>query len=661
MNDIATLRQTHNLALLCPLEFSQRRMLQHWTAPRPEGLGQHSSSALVTLWRIMGETFQLAIIEAATGVQSPWRILQPPTGTGKTQGTCVYAAMQAEFNRETEGALSPVGMLIVTRLKEDADNIRDAINGLANRTVAVVHHSANHASPAQLHASDVVVITHQAFINAKRDQRDRDWHPWERLVSWRGGKRVLTIIDEALANVVDESHISPENLAFVISRIPTDVRSAFPMQVLFLEQALTIIQAFSDPEGLDGSMSMIWKEGPDITVPDFTPFIAAMRDLPYDRVVFGHSNARDNIRLADRVAKTITSVEALLTQFAYYSKSGDWHAINTAALAVPLNAPGPVVLDATARSNFLWDLFAERHQRPAVPGNARNYSSVRLHVARGNGIGKTAMAARIRERLPRLKRALEEAIRPECSVFVCVHKDIEDIITKKPKNAKSWTEKLNLSKCAVGHWGAVDGRNTWQDCDTAVILGLPYLPHTWSTNVFFALQGAQDDQWLQSPEWKQFKNVRKVMEQRQISVSVIQAINRICCRHVIDAEGHCPPANVFIVLPQDALGDAVLDDIKADMPGIRVEPWDFAIDPVKEKKPRIGSSHARLIEYVAKLSPGTVSLSTIQHDLQLSSVKKLRETLNDGDHPTTQALSDMGISYVPGVGRGSKSYLMKAA
>ena len=69
----------------------------------------------------------------------------------------------------------------------------------------------------------------------------------------------------------------------------------------------------------------------------------------------------------------------------------------------------------------------------------------------------------------------------------------------------------------------------------------------------------------------------------------------------------------------------------------------------------------RLIDYVVKQSAGTVSLSTIQHDLQLSSVKKLRETLNDDDHPTTQALRSMGVSYIPGVGRGSKSYFMKAA
>jgi hypothetical protein len=75
-----------NYALVCEHKFSHR-MNQRWTQPRSEGgLGQHSSIALQTLWRIMGQNFVASIKEAIGGVQSPWRILQPPTGTGKTQG-----------------------------------------------------------------------------------------------------------------------------------------------------------------------------------------------------------------------------------------------------------------------------------------------------------------------------------------------------------------------------------------------------------------------------------------------------------------------------------------------------------------------------------------------------------------------------------------------
>jgi hypothetical protein len=648
-------------------------MLKHWTTPQPDGLGQHASPDLVTLWRIMGENFQLATVEAASGVQSPWRILQPPTGTGKTQGTCVYAAMQAGLNRaasqDAEGnqlsvsPTRPVGILIVTRMKEDADTIQKTINALAGRDVAVVHHSGSYATPEQLHESDVVVITHTAFINAKRETKGRDWRAWDRLVSWRGGGRLLTVIDEALANVVDEHSATTENLGFVISLIPPELRSAFPQQVGVLEQVQRVLVAYADPDDYASPMSLIWGEGGAPVAVDFTPFISAMSALHYDQIVYARSSTKDRTRLAERVAETITTVQTCLEQFAYYSRSGDWHSINTASLAVPLDAPGPVVLDATARANFLWDLFEEKHVRPVVPSHARDYSSVTLHVARGGGVGKNTMTDRINERLPRIKKGLEEAIGPERSVFLCVHKDVEEVITKKPKkpeSGKSWVEKLNFKACSVGHWGAVDGRNTWQDFDTAVILGLPYLPQTWATNMFCALQGAQDDKWLQSPEWKQYKNVRKEMEQRQMSVSVIQAINRVRCRRVIDAEGNCPPADIFIVLPKDTMGDAVLDDIKADMPGIKVIGWDFSLDAPKEKKPRVGSTHHRLIDYMSKQPAGPVSLSTIQRDLQLTSVKKLRETLNNSEHPTSQALREMEVNYLPGLGRGSKSYLVKA-
>jgi hypothetical protein len=198
---------------------------------------------------------------------------------------------------------------------------------------------------------------------------------------------------------------------------------------------------------------------------------------------------------------------------------------------------------------------------------------MQIHVARASGLGKNAMTARVKERLPRVHRAIEEAAGTERSVFVCVHKDVEDIIKKK------WAETSKFGEISFGHWGAVDGCNTWQDCDTALILGLPYRPQTWATNMFCALQGSQDDAWLRSPEWKQYKNVRREMEQRQMSVSIIQAINRIRSRAVIDEEGRCPSADIFIILPEDAMGTAILDDIRADMPGLDVRTWDFALDP----------------------------------------------------------------------------------
>jgi hypothetical protein len=104
-----------------------------------------------------------------------------------------------------------------------------------------------------------------------------------------------------------------------------------------------------------------------------------------------------------------------------------------------------------------------------------------------------------------------------------------------------------------------------------------------------------------------------------------------------------------------------LDDIRADMPGLDVRRWDFALDPPKVRRTRIGSSHEKLIAYMTEQPAGSVSLSDIQLELRLPSLKKIRETLNDAEHPTTMALADIGVRYIPGVGRGSKSFLVKAA
>ena len=62
---------------------------------------------------------------SANGVRAPWRILQPPTGSGKTRGASLFAAMHAEMNVTSA---TPVGSIIVTRLIDEADKLVSEIN-----------------------------------------------------------------------------------------------------------------------------------------------------------------------------------------------------------------------------------------------------------------------------------------------------------------------------------------------------------------------------------------------------------------------------------------------------------------------------------------------------------------------------------------------------
>src|SRR5579872_6608487 len=106
------------------------------------------------------------------GSPRSWRILWPPTGSGKTLGAKVYAALQAEQNAAAGDLRKPVGILIVTRLIAQADEMVDAINKLAARHVAVADHSDHRATREQLQDKDVLVITHQAYVNAAQNLSD---------------------------------------------------------------------------------------------------------------------------------------------------------------------------------------------------------------------------------------------------------------------------------------------------------------------------------------------------------------------------------------------------------------------------------------------------------------------------------------------------------
>jgi hypothetical protein len=239
---------------------------------------------------------------------------------------------------------------------------------------------------------------------------------------------------------------------------------------------------------------------------------------------------------------------------------------------------------------------------------------------------------------------------------LCVHKLAKDLA------ATFSTEALPLN---VAWWGAVDGSNQWADCDVAVIFGLPYMDPRRAINNVFAVSGPQDDAWLQSPPvYSQNANVLDVMMQRDVSASIVQAINRIRCRRVTDPEGRCEKADVYIVLPTDWRGDAILDDVRMNMPGINVAPWDFEPDGPKAYAPRSSSAAESVIGLMRDRKPGPVLLSYVQRELSLSrrQLARLKEELAKATSRITTALGELGVIYrVEGRGRGAKSYLVKAA
>jgi hypothetical protein len=113
------------------------------------------------------------------------------------------------------------------------------------------------------------------------------------------------------------------------------------------------------------------------------------------------------------------------------------------------------------------------------------------------------MVKNIGPRFPRLPAALEAELGADRSVFMCMHKEAKHF---------AFNYETHFARFEVGHWGAVDGRTGHH----SIALSRSDLGEQY----FLCITGAQNDEWLRSPDWKQHSNVRKVMEQRQLSVSI---------------------------------------------------------------------------------------------------------------------------------------------
>lgn len=130
----------------------------------------------------------------------------------------------------------------------------------------------------------------------------------------------------------------------------------------------------------------------------------------------------------------------------------------------------------------------------------------------------------------------------------------------------------------LAHWGAVNGRNQWRDCETVAIVGLPYLDHATPINIALGLLGSQSDEWLQSADKRAYgehHDVVSAIQTGHIAASVLQAINRVRCRKVVDSQGNCARTSVFIMLPLGNVADQLTDCISRSMPGVQFAGWDL--------------------------------------------------------------------------------------
>jgi hypothetical protein len=158
---------------------------------------------------------------------------------------------------------------------------------------------------------------------------------------------------------------------------------------------------------------MLWDDDSTVVqIPDMAMLQRAMKPLPYDTMVLNEHNDSSRDRIWRKVRDILVQSEAVMEQWAFYAQKGNEHSINSASFLIPREVPGPVVLDATANANFLWDLFGSKAQIVPTPSRVRDYSTVTLHIASATGLGKHAMVknANRLEHICRVRKALRTTV-----------------------------------------------------------------------------------------------------------------------------------------------------------------------------------------------------------------------------------------------------------
>jgi hypothetical protein len=233
--------------------------------------------------------------------------------------------------------------------------------------------------------------------------------------------------------------------------------------------------------------------------------------------------------------------------------------------------------------------------------------------------------------------------------------------------SKVYAEPTTLD-LSVGHWGNIDGSNEWMRCDTAVVCGLRTMPSTWTANTYFALQGVTDTAWLQSKKrpFRDHPDVRSALRVGQTITEVVQAINRIQCRRVIDPEGNCLETAVFILLPDGPCGDTVLKGITGMMQGIVIKPWiieGFQAKTTKNGRPGgKGKAQQAILNYLQNMPYAEIGKSTLRDETNVSDAA-LKRFVADAKTESTdlaKSLGTLGVSFhCDGFGRNAKSYFQK--
>ena len=658
--------------MIDPISF-QLAMEERWL-----NFGNKPNGALRSNWKLLCEVFNQHIENPES---EDWSVVPFPCGSGKSQGLVNYCGLLASQN------LAP-GVLVITRFIDEATQMADQINSLAGRQYAVAYHSQSKDEiPLRtVMNKPVLIITHRMYqmalssILSQESDYITTWpyfHTFELeldvdaddfcakdVINSGGiiGQRKLSVIDECL-DICDLHSLSinelkrlKRNLSEWFDQAP-HLRKQFGREYDLITRAINelklLVSAAHGHRNLWGrkiQKKLLFGLNTDMADLDFRGLIKKVMKAPWDLILEGRAYWPLKQRKQEQNVATLSALHYVLQSWAYHCNVGKDEVWQTGRLLLPPGISGPVVLDATAKANTVYQVF-DKAKIVMSAENCRDYSSVSLHYCEGHATGKNKLEENAKKFARGLIGNLNERLKGR-NVLIVSHMRVEAELEK-------FTPEFNMK---LAHWWKIDGRNDLRDCDAVVLFGLPWLAPTWPDSVFMTFQGIQSDLWLNGDadlSFKHFKDIKKALMYGYIASCVIQAVNRTRCRGTTDENGGCLPVDVFIMFPNKPTTESVLDAIREGMPGIRIrKDWAFN---VSKRKSRPAPARERFIKTLARIKAGQYTREDVCriagiHVRSLASL--LKEYISGGE--LKSLLDKMGVVYqVEGAGSSRKGLFSK--
>jgi hypothetical protein len=613
------------------------RMNDHWT----KTLKNVSSDALRATWDQLGEAFNTAVVDSVEalhfGADPRWLVRSPATGTGKSEGLKVYCSLLPRDEHP--------GVLIVVRLQETAEGVAKSINAMAGREDAIAYHSdlEKRPDPDTLKDWPVLVICHAAFLRGL-DLATRHKSNWSKFMAFRDGHRRLAVVDEAL-ELVEHAQVDLIELGEVKGLIASIIGNHQKEHdaIKRVEKALKKVPK-------DKGDRIMWSEVEAMLEADFSKLMAEARCIRFDKKLLRVDDPKLRLRIANKVERVLHGVHMTIEGWAWKKRQGKFVSANSARLVLPDDAPVAVLLDATAGVNRAYDLLP-RMELVKPPEGARNYQNLTINYSLDHNVGRDSCRERGLDGLKEFMVALEAEVTEDSKVLLVCHKDVETL-------AAGYETKIKTLSTA--HFGAIDGRNDWDTYDVVAIYGLPYRPREWAINTLMSTQGVEKNtKGLRSGR---MALAREKLEYGQLNTDLVQTINRVRCRRVIDEQGNCHPTRVFIWMPDEAKSRPILDAFKAELPGHLQATW-VVPEGSSKMKPRLDYTKV-LIAFARNMGRGDQRLgSYVQKELKMSVQrwKTLAVDMLDQNSKLALLLAEANVRYiVKREGKTQRAYLIKA-